>query len=342
MSCQSALKETVRSPSTTAGASPKRAAACRAASGMVVAICSTMTFLLCKCVIMCGFVLRIRLVAPDATIYRVSATKRKACIGRNARVSATNPLSFEGRIVLVTGGGRGIGRAIVERFAGAGAHMITCGRNLPEPAPPAEFHICDVRQIDQIKAMMAAIGERHGRLDVLINNAGGSPPADAATVSPRFSEAIVGLNLMAPLHLSQACYALMQEAGGSIINIASVSAVRPSPGTAAYAAAKAGLLGLTRSLAQEWAPKIRVNAIIVGLIDTEQSELTYGSDAAQAALAASLPIKRLGRGADVADAALFLASPLASYVNGAELAVDGGGERPPFLAIVKSHSAPSL
>lgn len=256
-------------------------------------------------------------------------------------MSAPNPLSFEGRIVLVTGGARGIGRAIVERFAGAGAHVITCGRTPPEPAPPAEFHICDVRQVDQVKAMVAAIQAKHGRLDVLVNNAGGSPQTDAATASPRFSEAIVALNLMAPLHLSQACHALLHEARGSIINIASVSAVRPSPGTAAYAAAKAGLLGLTRSLAQEWAPNIRVNAIIVGLTETENAELTYGSEAAQAALAASLPIKRLARGADIADAALFLASPLASYVNGAELAVDGGGERPPFLDIVKTYISKS-
>jgi NAD(P)-dependent dehydrogenase (short-subunit alcohol dehydrogenase family) len=129
----------------------------------------------------------------------------------------------------------------------------------------------------------------------------------------------------------------MQDSGGAIINIASVSAVRPSPGTAAYSAAKAGLLALTRSLAQEWAPKIRVNAIVAGLIETEQADVTYGSPETQAALAASLPIKRLGRGQDIADAALFLASPLASYVNGAELAVDGGGERPPFLDIVKTY-----
>jgi len=98
---------------------------------------------------------------------------------------------------------------------------------------------------------------------------------------------------------------------------------------------------LTRSLAQEWAPKIRVNVIIVGLTETENAELTYGSQEAQAALAASLPIKRLAKGSDIADAALFLASPLASYINGAELAVDGGGERPPFLDIVKTYVSKS-
>lgn len=252
-------------------------------------------------------------------------------------MASYDPLNFKGSIVLVTGGGRGIGRVIVERFAAAGAQVVTCGRTQPETPPPAQFHVCDVRQPDQVRALADAIGAEHGRIDVLVNNAGGSPLVAAADASPRFSEAIIALNLLAPLHFSQACYAWMQDAGGVIINIASVSGVRPSPGTAAYAAAKAGLLGLTRSLAQEWAPKIRVNAVIAGLIETENAELTYGSDAAQTALAASLPIKRLGRGEDIADATLFLASPLASYVNGAGLTVDGGGERPPFLDIVKSH-----
>lgn len=248
-----------------------------------------------------------------------------------------DPLNFEGRVVLVTGGGRGIGRAIVARFAAAGASVVTCGRTQPETPPPAAFHVCDVCQPDQVRALADAVGAAHGCIDVLVNNAGGSPPADAATASPRFSEAIVALNLMAPLHLSQACHRWMQAQGGAIINIASVSGVRPSPGAAAYAAAKAGLLGLTRSLAQEWAPKIRVNAIVAGLIETEQAETTYGPTAVRQRLAASLPIQRLGRGEDIADAALFLASPLAAYVNGAELAVDGGGERPPFLDIVKAH-----
>lgn len=246
-------------------------------------------------------------------------------------------LNFKGRVVLVTGGTRGIGRAIVTRFAEAGALTISCGRTAPVEPVPGEFYACDVRQPEAVRAMTDAIGAKHGRIDVLINNAGGSPAVEAANASPRFSEAIIALNLLAPLHVSQACWRWMQDNGGAIVNVASVSAVRPSPGTAAYAAAKSGLLGLTRSLAQEWAPKIRVNTIVAGLIETETAEDTYGSPAAQNALAASVPLQRLGLGEDIANAALYLASPLASFVTGADLLVHGGGERPPFLDIVAAH-----
>ena len=245
-------------------------------------------------------------------------------------------LRFDGKVVLVTGGSRGIGRAICGRFADAGARVFSCGRTVPDGQGPWEdFFGCDVRDSGAVRTMVDAIGDRTGTIDVLVNNAGGSPQVDAATVSPRFSESIIALNLTAAVHMSQAVHRWMVDAGGVIINIASVSAVRPSPGTAVYAAAKAGLLGLTRSRAQEWAPAIRVNAVIAGLIGTAGAETAYGS--AQAAIAASLPAQRLGTGEDIASAVQFLASPMAAYVNGAELSVDGGGERPPFLKIVEEH-----
>lgn len=256
-----------------------------------------------------------------------------------------NPPRMEGRVVLVTGGGRGIGRAIAEAFLAAGAEVDICGRNTPETMPEhagrsAAFHVCDVRKADACRAFVDAVGERRGRVDVLVNNAGGSPPAEAATVSPRFSEAIIALNLTGPLHLSQAAWRWMskQPGGGSIINIASVAARRPAPGTAAYGAAKAGLVNLTASLAQEWGPAIRVNAIIAGLMETESAELSYGSRAAQAELAAALPARRMGRGVDIAAAALFLASPMAAYVSGAALEAHGGGEPPLFLDILRRHA----
>jgi NAD(P)-dependent dehydrogenase (short-subunit alcohol dehydrogenase family) len=261
-------------------------------------------------------------------------------------VSTRDPLDFGGRAVIVTGGGRGVGRGIAERFLEAGAGVVICGRKQPETPPEAGgrralFVAADVREPEQIAQVVAFTLERLGRLDVLVNNAGGSPAAEAATASPRFSEAIIRLNLIAPLHFSQQANEVMQRQpeGGAIVNVASVSGVRPSPGTAAYGAAKAGLLSLTQTLAVEWAPKVRVNAVTAGMIRTEQVELFYGDEAAQTRVASTVPLGRLGVPRDVADACLFLASPLASYVSGASLLLHGGGERPAFLAAVKGPSA---
>ena len=249
-----------------------------------------------------------------------------------------NPVDLTGKVALVTGGAKGIGAGISQRFLAAGAEVVVCGRTEPEALPhwqdkQALFSPCDVRELDDISGLMAFIKDRFGRLDTLINNAGGSPAADAATASPRFSEAIIRLNLIAPLNLAQAANTLMQtqSAGGSIVNIASVSTLRPSPGTAAYGAAKAGLVNLGSSLAVEWAPKVRVNSIICGLTRTEQSHLHYGDEDGIAAVASTIPLGRLGEPSDVGDACVFLASPMASYVSGASLAVHGGGERPAFL-----------
>ena len=247
-------------------------------------------------------------------------------------------LDFSGQVALVTGGTRGIGRGIVERFAAAGATVVTCGRNEPEDLPDGiTFVAADVRDAEQVDALVTAIVEKFGRLDVVVNNAGGSPPADAATASPRFSTAIITLNLLAPLFVAQRANAVMQqqEQGGSIVNIASVSGLRPSPGAAAYGAAKAGLINLTQTLAMEWAPKVRVNAVTAGLIRTEQADLFYGDDAGVARVAATVPLGRMGEPADVADACLFFASPLSRYVSGSNLVVHGGGERPPFLDAAK-------
>jgi NAD(P)-dependent dehydrogenase (short-subunit alcohol dehydrogenase family) len=251
---------------------------------------------------------------------------------------------LQGKVAIVTGGTRGIGAAIVRRLLDAGCEVTTCGRREPdEPIEaggrPASFVACDVRDAAQVRAFVDGVAERHGRLDIVVNNAGGSPQAVAATASPRFSEAILALNLLAPLHVSQAAYPHLKATRGAIVNIASVGGRRPSPGTAIYGAAKAGLLSLTESLAQEWGPEVRVNAIVVGLIETETAEMTYGSDAAQTRIAESLPLKRLGRGDDIADAVAYLASPAAAYVSGAQLAVHGGGERPLFLEIVAEEAA---
>ncbi|MHB8669260.1 MAG: SDR family oxidoreductase [Acidimicrobiales bacterium] len=256
----------------------------------------------------------------------------------------SDPLDLSGRAVIVTGGTAGIGRAISEAFLRSGAEVMVCARREPPPdqlpsagGRKALFVAADVRDTDHVVALFDAAVNRFGRLDVLVNNAGGSPPADAASASPRFSAAIVGLNLLAPLHCAQRANALMQEQpeGGSILNVASVSGLRPSPGTAAYGAAKAGLIHLTRSLAVEWAPRVRVNAVTAGLVRTEQSGLHYGDEEAVAAIGATIPLGRMAEPADVADVCLFLASPLSRYVSGANVVVHGGGERPAFLAAAR-------
>src|ERR1017187_2739069 len=160
-------------------------------------------------------------------------------------------IDYQGQVVLVTGGTRGIGAGIARAFLAAGARVLVCGRTEPDGRTDAtgatdgrtvEFYRADVCDPEQAARLVDAAVNRMGRLDVLINNAGGAPAADAATVSPRFHAKIIELNLIAPLHVSQAANAVMQrqESGGSIIMIGSVSGARPSPGTAVLRAAHAG------------------------------------------------------------------------------------------------------
>ena len=238
-------------------------------------------------------------------------------------------------VVLVTGGTRGIGLGIAERFAAEGHDVVVCGRT--EAQSPHAFVAGDVRDPDDVDRIVTFVTERYGALDVVINNAGGAPPADAATASPRFSAAIIALNLTAALLVAQRANAVMQTqtGGGAIVNITSVSGLRPSPGSAAYGAAKAGLINLTQSLAVEWAPKVRVNCVSGGIIRTEQSGLHLGDDESIGRVATTIPLGRLGSPADIAAACVFLASPDASYISGANIVVHGGGERPAFLAAVE-------
>ncbi|HET6153591.1 MAG TPA: SDR family oxidoreductase [Marmoricola sp.] len=244
-------------------------------------------------------------------------------------------LDLSGQVVLVTGGSRGIGRGITEAFVLAGATVVTCARSVSEPYVGTTHVQCDVRDPESVQAMVDGIVAEHGRLDVLVNNAGGAPAADAATASPRFHDKIIGLNLNAPLLVAQIANAVMQaqETGGSIVNISSISAHRPAPTIAAYAAAKAGLESLTKSLAMEWGPKVRVNAIEVGLCRTEQTDDHYGGDDKVARIEQTIPLGRMARPEEVGTVAVFLASSLASYVSGASVGCHGGGEPPVFLHI---------
>jgi|SRR5216683_2216417 len=251
---------------------------------------------------------------------------------------------MSGRVVIVTGGSRGIGHAIACRFLDAGATVVVCGRSVPQRPPAsaaaeATFVQADVRQPDQAATLVETTAARFGRLDVLINNAGGTPMADAATMSPRFASSIVALNLLAPFYTAQPANAVMQRQpeGGLVINIGSVSGRTPAPGSAAYSAAKAGLSMLTRALALEWAPRVRVNQVTPGLVRTEQAHLHYGDEAGIAAVAAAIPLGRLAEPADIASVCLLLCSPLAAYVTGADLLVDGGGEIPARFIAAAGH-----
>ena len=249
---------------------------------------------------------------------------------------------FSDRTVIVTGGGRGIGRGITSAFAKAGADIIICGRNAPKAfdkkiAKQIHFIELDIREPTAAKTLIDFAIEKTGRLDTLINNAGGGPPVASAEASQRLTEKVIALNLLAPIYLSQAAYAVMKDnlVKGSIINISSVSATRSSPGSVAYGAAKAGLLNVTTSLAMEWAPLVRVNAIIAGLVKTEASSEHYGGHVGMKYLANALPMNRMGTPDDIAKACMFLADTENSYVSGACLEVFGGGEPPSFLKIAE-------
>ncbi len=252
---------------------------------------------------------------------------------------------FSGQSAVVTGGTRGVGLAVVRSLLRAGADVLTCGRRPPEAEDVlavsgpgggerrAEFVVADVREPDAAAALVAAARARFGRVDVLVNNAGGSPSVPAAEASPRFFSSVVTLNLLAPFYCAQAANAVMQgqSGGGRIVNIGSVSGIRPSPGAAPYGAAKAGLINLTETLAVEWAPKVRVNCVTAGLLDTGAGPEHYGGDAGLARVAATVPLGRMGTPEDVAPSVLFLASPASSYASGTNLVLHGGGEWPAYL-----------
>ena len=255
---------------------------------------------------------------------------------------SSNACDLTGRSVIVTGGTRGIGRTVAARLRDNGAGVLVCGRKEPDTLDEGiSFLAADVRDPDQATHMVAEAVRLFGRLDIVVDNAGGSPSVPADAAPPNLTTAVVRLNLLAPFFVAQAANIVMrrQDSGGLIINIGSVAATRPAPGTAMYAASKAGLIALTQALAVEWAPKVRVNCVTPGLVRTEDNAHHYGDEDALASAAATVPLGRMATPADIADACLLLASPLAGYVSGANLVVDGGGQRPAYADIPREATA---
>ena len=251
-------------------------------------------------------------------------------------------INFKNKTVVITGGSKGIGLEITKTFLKHQANVIVLARNKPKRKIQSKgnagyFIECDIRNTDSIDSAIKDIASKYKSIDVLINNAGGAPMAVSLTASPKFHEAIIDLNLTAPLNLSQkiAKKMIKQKAVSNIINISSVTATRPTPGSAAYGAAKGALVNLTKTLAVEWAPKIKVNSIIVGYIETENSILHYGSKSEIKKVAKTIPLKRMGQPQDVANACIFFASDLAEWVTGSALEVHGGGESPTYLDVAK-------
>ena len=243
------------------------------------------------------------------------------------------------RKVWITGGSRGIGRGLVDAFVAADYDVFTCARRYPEEALPGGvgFVEADLRDPAQAQRALTACVDQLGGVDLLINNAGGSPMVRADQASARFSQKIVELNLLAPLYCSTAVQSVMndQNDGGNIINIASVSGLRPSPQTAAYGAAKAGLIHLSQSLAIEWAPKIRVNAVALGFVETPDSLEHYGGAAGVKHVAQTVPMGRMAVPSELAALCLYIDSPVAAYLTGACIPLHGGGEEPRFLSAAK-------
>ncbi|KOT96630.1 short-chain dehydrogenase [Streptomyces sp. NRRL F-5755] len=257
-------------------------------------------------------------------------------------------IDLSGRVAVVTGGTRGVGAGIARALLAAGATVVAAARRPPQrPVEGADgraaaFEPVDVRDSDAVTACFARVRDRYGSLDILVNNAGGTPYRLLADSTPQQAARIIELNLVAPLTASLAARAVMadQPAGGSIIMIGSVSGTRPSPGTAAYGAAKAGLENLARTLAVEWAPHIRVNTLVVGMVHTERSHLHYGDAAGVAAVGRTVPLGRLATPDEIGEVCAFLAGDRCGYVTGASLAVHGGGERPAFLGAAGTPSGP--
>lgn len=239
---------------------------------------------------------------------------------------------LEGKRALVTGGSRGIGRAIVEAFVAEGARVLTCGRSsaLPDLPPGVAWHSADLSDRQHAEELVAVTQAQLGRVDILVNNAGVQIEKTVVESSDEDWERLMGVNAKAVFQLCRRAIPVMAaQGGGAIVNIGSISASHADPKMALYNASKAFVQGLTRSIAVDHGPEgIRCNAIAPGWIMTEMADsafdLARDPAAARADAVARHPVGRLGTPADIAQAAVWLASAEAAFVNGQTITVDGG------------------
>lgn len=244
------------------------------------------------------------------------------------------------RVAVVTGGGQGIGRGIAIGLAEAGADVVVGARTradldevvtrIEETGRRGVAVVADVLVDDDRRRLVDTALATFGRLDILVNNAGGSGPRPAMQTSEAFFEMAMRFNVTSPFLMSQlAAQAMVDTAGGgAIVNISSRSADLVMSSFAAYGAGKAALNQLTRNLAAELAPLVRVNAIGVGGVATKGLEVVLTDESLRRRFERNTPMRRPGRPDDIACAALYLASPASSWVTGKVLQVDGGTERP--------------
>ena len=271
--------------------------------------------------------------SPEATRPRFGRTDAElAALPLNFRADL-----FAGKVALVSGAGSGLGKAIAYLLGRLGARVAICGRKLDRLEATAtglralgidvETYAMSIRDPDAVATLHDAVGERFGRLDVLVNNAGGQFPQAAIDFSPKGWNAVVDTNLNGTWYMMQAAARRWRdagEAGGTIVNIVAVVG-RGMPGIAHTCAARAGVIHLSKTVAVEWAPLgIRVNCVAPGVIATEG--MNAYSDEALQRMPGSNPMRRSGDATDVADAVAYLAGPSGSFVTGEVLVVDGGGQ----------------